>query len=65
MLTIIIFYAFFCALLCFLFVASFLLRDSPGFSSIWKCFKYFFIVGLLNLGGNYAKKSVKEWWNKD
>jgi hypothetical protein len=60
-----IFYGFFCAILCILFVASFILRDAPIFKGIWKCFKWFFIIGLLNLGGNYAKKEIKNWWNKD
>ena len=62
---VIIIYGFFCAFLCFLFIASFLLRDTPGWSSVWKCFKWFFVIAIVNLTGNYVKKEIKAWWNKD
>jgi hypothetical protein len=42
----------------------YLLRNTKlGF--LWKGLRMFFIVLLLTLGANYAKKSVKEWWEKD
>jgi hypothetical protein len=31
----------------------------------WSAVSTFFGMLLLILGANYAKKSVKEWWNKD
>lgn len=59
------FYGLFCILLCVLCIVSYILRDKPGFSGIWKCFKIFFIVAFVNLTGNFIKKEVKAWWNKD
>jgi energy-coupling factor transporter transmembrane protein EcfT len=41
-----------------------LLKDTPlGF--LWRGFKIFCIVLFVTLFANYAKKSIKEWWNKD
>lgn len=31
---------------------------------IWDVVQMFFTVLLLILGANYAKKEIKEWWNK-
>jgi hypothetical protein len=54
----------FYALLCLLFVASYFLRTIPPFKQIWWFVKWFLIVLLVNLGINFLKKEVKEWWKK-
>jgi chromate transport protein ChrA len=41
------------------------LRDVKGFGAIWRGMKAFLIVLGLTLSINYAKKSIKAWWNKD
>jgi hypothetical protein len=47
-------------------VVLYLLRNkNPFFISIWKFIRIFFLVLLATLTVNYAKKSIKEWWNKD
>jgi hypothetical protein len=44
----------------------YLLRNkNPFFKSVWKFIRIFFLVLLATLTVNYAKKSIKEWWNKD
>ena len=44
----------------------YLLRNkNPFFKSVWKFIRIFFLVLLATLTINYAKKSIKEWWNKD
>ena len=44
----------------------YLLRNkNPFFKSVWKFIRIFFLVFLATLTVNYAKKSIKEWWNKD
>ena len=41
-----------------------LLRKTPlGF--LWQIYKWFWIILFATLLANYAKKSIKEWWNKD
>lgn len=41
-----------------------ILRNTPlGF--LWKFTRMFLIVLFMVLAANYAKKSLKEWWNKD
>jgi hypothetical protein len=56
-----IFYGFFCAFLCILFVASFIMRDAPGFSGIWKCFKWFFILLFATIFATRIKNNIKDW----
>ena len=41
-----------------------LLRNTP-FGFLWKIMKAFLIVLFITLFANYAKKEIKEWWNKD
>jgi hypothetical protein len=44
----------------------YLLRNkNPFFKGLWKFVRIFFLVLLATLTVNYAKKSIKEWWNKD
>ena len=44
----------------------YLLRNvHPIFGGIWKIVKWFGIILFATLLANYAKKEVKEWWNKD
>jgi len=41
----------------------YLLRNTPlGF--LWKILRLFLIVLFVTLFANYAKKEIKEWWNK-
>ena len=41
----------------------YLLRNTPlGF--MWYIMKILLIVLLITLGANYAKKGIKDWWNK-
>lgn len=46
------------------FVVIFLLRNT-AFGFLWKIVKWFFVIMILMLSADLAKKSVKEWWNKD
>jgi hypothetical protein len=32
--------------------------------SMWRGVQVFFMVLLVTLGVNYAKKSIKDWWSK-
>ena len=42
----------------------YLLRNTPlGF--LWTIYKWFWIILFATLLGNYAKKEIKNWWNKD
>jgi len=54
----------FYAVLSILFVASYFLRTIPPFKQIWWFVKWLLIVLLVNLGINFLKKEVKEWWEK-
>jgi len=46
------------------FFVFWLLRNTPlGF--FWKGARLFLIILLVTLSINYAKKSLKNWWNKD
>ena len=45
-------------------LVSYLLRAIPPFKQLWWFFKWFFIMFLVVLSVNYAKKEVKEWWEK-
>jgi hypothetical protein len=47
-----------------LFVVSYLFRDSPVFKQIWWFYKWTLITLFAVLFVNFAKKEVKEWWNK-
>lgn len=44
---------------------SFLFRSMPPFTQIWNIYKFIFLTLFAVLFANYAKKSVKDWWNKD
>lgn len=46
-----------------LFVVSFLLRGIPPFKQIWWVFKWLLIMLFVMLFANYAKDSIKKWWN--
>ena len=50
---------------CVIGVLYLLRNKNPFFKSIWKFIRIFFLVLLATLTVNYAKKSIKEWWNKD
>ncbi len=43
---------------------SYILRAIPPFKQIWWLYKWFFIMFFLVLAANYAKKEIKEWWEK-
>ena len=44
----------------------YLLRNTNAFFRVlWKIIATFFIVLFATLLANYAKKEIKEWWNKD
>jgi hypothetical protein len=44
----------------------YLLRNTNAFFRVlWKIIATFFIVLFATLMANYAKKEIKEWWNKD
>jgi uncharacterized membrane protein YkvI len=44
----------------------YLLRNTNAFFRVlWKIIAMFFIVLFATLMANYAKKEIKEWWNKD
>jgi hypothetical protein len=45
-------------------LVSFLLRAIPPFKQLWWFFKWVAIMFLIVLSVNYAKKEVKEWWEK-
>jgi hypothetical protein len=41
----------------------YLLRNTPlGF--LWKLYKGFWAILFITLFANYAKKEIKEWWEK-
>jgi energy-coupling factor transporter transmembrane protein EcfT len=41
----------------------YLLRNTPlGF--LWKIYKWFWAILFVTLFANYAKKEIKEWWEK-
>jgi hypothetical protein len=42
-----------------------LINKNTFFKNVWKFIRIFFLVLLATLTVNYAKKSIKEWWNKD
>jgi len=44
---------------------AYLLKDVPGLGGIWYVIKIFWIVIFGTLLFNFAKKNIKEWWNKD
>ena len=44
----------------------YVLRDTNAlFRALWTIVSTFFIVLFAILFANYAKKGIKEWWNKD
>lgn len=44
----------------------YLLRNvHPIFGGTWKIVRLFGIILFVTLFANYAKKEIKEWWNKD
>ncbi len=40
-------------------------NKNETFKAIWKIVSTFFIVLFAILFANYAKKEIKNWWNKD
>ena len=46
-------------------VFAYMMRDIPFFGKIWYTIKIFLFVLFATLLGNYLKKEIKEWWNKD
>jgi hypothetical protein len=48
-----------------IFVLYLLRNTNPIFGGIWRIIRLFGIVLFVTLFANYAKKEVKEWWNKD
>lgn len=40
-------------------------RHHPIIGPIYRVVELFFIVLFATLFANYAKKEIKEWWNKD
>lgn len=40
-------------------------RNHPIIGPIYRIVQMFFIVLFATLFANYAKKEIKEWWNKD
>ena len=40
-------------------------KDHPILGPIYHVIRLFFIVLFVTLFANYAKKELKEWWNKD
>jgi len=49
-------------LICFI---AYILRDVPGLGGFWYVIKIFLFVVFGTLLANFAKKEIKEWWNKD
>jgi hypothetical protein len=45
-------------------IVSYLFRSSPPFKQIWWLYKWFFIMFIVVLTLNYAKKEIKSWWEK-
>ena len=44
----------------------YLLRNTNAFFRVlWKVIATFFIVLFATLLANFAKKEIKQWWNKD
>jgi len=48
-----------------IFVIYLLRNTNPIFYAIWRIIRLFGIVLFATLFANYAKKEIKEWWNKD
>ena len=46
-------------------IISYMLKDVPFFGKAWYVIKIFLFVVFGTLLGNYLKKEIKEWWNKD
>ena len=44
-------------------IISYFFRDTPPFKQIWNIFKFILVIMFVALGVNFAKKSLKEWWN--
>jgi hypothetical protein len=40
-------------------------KDHPIIGPIYRVIQMFFVVLFVTLFANYAKKEIKEWWNKD
>lgn len=47
-----------------IFVLYLLRNVHPIFYGIWRIIQVFFVVLFATLLANYAKKEIKEWWNK-
>jgi hypothetical protein len=48
-----------------IFVLYLLRNVHPIFYGIWRIIRLIGIVLFATLLANYAKKEIKEWWNKD
>ena len=48
-----------------IFVLYLLRNAHPIFGGIWRIISLFGIVLFVTLFVNYAKKEIKDWWNKD
>ena len=59
----IFFWDMFTFFLILLIIVSYLLQSLPIFGGIWKFVKLIFIAWFVVLGVNFAKKSLKDWWN--
>ena len=46
-------------------IISYVLKDIPFFGKAWYVIKIFLFVVFATFMGNYLKKEIKEWWNKD
>jgi hypothetical protein len=47
-----------------MFIIAWALKDNPRYSAIWRAYKIFFAVLLAVLTIDFAKKSLKNWWDK-
>lgn len=43
----------------------YIFRNNLIIGPIWRAYKLFWMVLFVMLLGNYAKKQIKAWWNKD
>lgn len=54
---------FIVVILAIITIGLWFLRNTPlGF--LWKIYKWFWIILFVTLFVNYAKKEIKDWWNK-
>jgi len=58
-----LYYAYNIFLVIFIIVC-YLLRDLPVFGWFWGWIKLIFLGIFITLVANFAKKSIKEWWDR-